>query len=206
MKNQFDVAIIGGGIVGLASAYKIQRRHPEKKVVVFEKEEVLAAHQTGHNSGVIHSGLYYRPGSYRAKNCVAGRRELVSFAKEHNVTHDVCGKVVVATQEEELPRLDKIFENGLANDTEGIEKINGQQIKDIEPYCEGIAGIWVPCTGIIDFVGVTNKLAQLIKAINPQSEVITGCEVLNFEKDSLNTISTTKGLYQSHYMVFCAGL
>ena len=206
MKNQFDVAIIGGGIVGLASAYKIQRRHPEKKVVVFEKEEVLAAHQTGHNSGVIHSGLYYRPGSYRAKNCVAGRRELVSFAKEHKVTHDVCGKVVVATQEEELPRLDKIFENGLANDTEGIEKINGQQIKDIEPYCEGIAGIWVPCTGIIDFVGVTNKLAQLIKAINPQSEVITGCEVLNFEKDSLNTISTTKGLYQSHYMVFCAGL
>lgn len=206
MKNQFDVAIIGGGIVGLASAYKIQRRHPEKKVVVFEKEEVLAGHQTGHNSGVIHSGLYYRPGSYRAKNCVAGRRELVSFAKEHKVTHDVCGKVVVATQEEELPRLDKIFENGLANDTEGIEKINGQQIKDIEPYCEGIAGIWVPCTGIIDFVGVTNKLAQLIKAINPQSEVITRCEVLNFEKDSLNTISTTKGLYQSHYMVFCAGL
>lgn len=174
--------------------------------MVFEKEDVLAAHQTGHNSGVIHSGLYYRPGSYRAKNCVSGRRELVQFAKDNQITHDVCGKVVVATQEEELPRLDKIFENGLANGTEGIEKIGPDQIKEIEPYCEGIGGIWVSCTGIIDFVGVTNKLAALIEGINPNSKVLTNCEVLSFEKGNVNTISTTKGLFQSDYMVFCAGL
>ncbi len=202
----FDVAIVGGGIVGLASAYKIQKRFPKLKVVVFEKEKELAPHQTGHNSGVIHSGLYYKPGSYKAKNCVQGRRELVKFAQEHKIDHDVCGKVVVAVEESELEFLDKIFQNGLANDTEGIEKITGDQVREIEPYVRGIAGIWVPCTGIIDFVGVTNKLAELIVAINPDSEIIMGCKVKDFDKAEVNNISTSKGNFKAKNLVFCAGL
>ncbi len=143
----YDIAIVGGGIVGAASAYKIQKSFPHLKIAVLEKENLLAKHQTGRNSGVIHSGLYYKPGSYKAKNCVTGRRELVKFAQEYKIPHDVCGKVVVATEEFELPFLEKIFKNGLDNETEGIEKIDANKIKEIEPNCVGIAGIWVPCTG-----------------------------------------------------------
>lgn len=203
----FDIAVVGGGIVGLASAYKLQRSHPEKKIVVFEKEEKLAAHQTGHNSGVIHSGLYYKPGSSKAKNCVAGRRELVKFAQEHNVAHDVCGKVVVATKNSELPFLDKIFNNGIANQTEGIEKIDSNTIKEIEPYVEGVAGIWVPCTGIIDFVGVTNKLAELISGMKDQSKVLTNHEVKDVVKNGDATdIHTSQGKYKAKKLIFCGGL
>src|SRR5699024_10181060 len=130
----FDIAIIGGGIVGAATFYKIQKRFPDLKILLLEKEDHLAAHQTGHNSGVLHSGLYYNTGSLKAKNCVRGREELVDFAKEHRVPHDVCGKVVVATREEELPYLDKIFNIGLENGLKNIEKIDGRQIKEHEPY------------------------------------------------------------------------
>lgn len=204
--HQYDIAIVGGGIVGLASAYKIQKRFPHLRLVVFEKEESLAAHQTGHNSGVIHSGLYYKPGSYKAKNCVKGRKELVKFAQEHQIDHDVCGKVVVATDEFELKFLDKIFQNGRANGTEGIEKINGDQIREIEPFVRGIAGIHVPCTGIIDYVAVANKLAELIYILNPESCVITGCKVKDVIKGEASSISTTKGNFQVKNLVFCAGL
>ncbi len=121
----FDVAIIGGGIVGAATFYKMQLRYPDLNIVLIEKEKELADHQTGNNSGVIHSGLYYKPGSLKAENCVKGRKELVAFAKEHNVPHDVCGKVVVAADESELPMLDKIFEIGKQNGIEGIEKNYG---------------------------------------------------------------------------------
>ena len=126
-----------------------------------KKRARLAFHQTGNNSGVMHSGLYYKPGSLKAKNCVEGRKALVKFAEENNIPHDVCGKVVVATDESELPYLDKIFATGLENKIEGIEKINAQQIKDHEPYCVGIAGIWVPCTGIIDYVKATDKMVEI---------------------------------------------
>src|SRR5690554_1374998 len=147
----FDIAIIGGGIVGAATFYKLQTKHPKLKIVLIEKENLLADHQTGHNSGVIHSGLYYKPGSHKAKNCVQGRHELVAFAKEHKIAHDICGKVVVATKESELPQLEKIYNTGLQNTIEGLEKITAAQIKEIEPHCEGVAGLLVPCTGIIDF-------------------------------------------------------
>ncbi|NNK81442.1 MAG: FAD-dependent oxidoreductase, partial [Flavobacteriales bacterium] len=136
MHQQFDVAIIGGGIVGAATYYKIQKRNPELKIVLFEKETDLAAHQTGHNSGVIHSGLYYKPGSLKALNCVKGRKELVAFCQEHKVAHDVCGKVVVATDEKELPFMEKIFKTGQENGIEGIEKIDADSVKEIEPFVE----------------------------------------------------------------------
>ena len=140
--NQFDIIIVGGGIVGLAAAYKINLKYPSKKILVLEKEKEVAAHQTGHNSGVIHSGLYYKPGSYKAKNCVDGRRELVAFAKEHKIQHDVCGKIVVATDPSELAHMNKVFNNGLANGVEGVEKIDAKRIKEIEPYVVGIEGLF----------------------------------------------------------------
>jgi len=206
LEKIYDIAIVGGGIVGAAVAYKIQRAHPTLKIAVFEKEKTLAAHQTGHNSGVIHSGLYYKPGSYKAKNCVAGRTELVQFAQDNKVAHDVCGKVVVAKNESELPFLEKIFANGIANNTEGIEKIDADKIREIEPSCVGVKGIWVPSTGIIDFVGVTNTCAELMKGINPKSSVYLGTEIQNFEKGSINTLYTNKGEFKSKKIIFCGGL
>ena len=202
----FDVAIVGGGIVGLASAYKIQLKNPKLKIVVFEKEETLASHQTGHNSGVIHSGLYYKPGSYKAKNCVSGRKELVQYVQKHNIKHDICGKIVVAKDDSELPFLDKIYNIGIQNEIEGIKYINAEEIKAIEPYCVGVKGISVPCTGIVDFVGVTNKLAELIVQLNPESTVLTGCEVKSFSEGKTRKVSTSKGDFECRNIVFCAGL
>lgn len=207
MENQFDIIIVGGGIVGLASAYKISLKYPGKKVLVLEKEKEVAVHQTGHNSGVIHSGLYYKPGSYKAKNCVDGRRELVAFAKEHKIPHDICGKIVVASDESELAHMNRVFNNGTANGVEGIEKINEKQIKEIEPYCVGIAGLWVPCTGIIDYADVSRKYVELIHAKFPGSKVLTEHEVTDFIKHPEYTEAVTpKGKFRGKYIITCAGL
>ncbi len=203
----YDIAIVGGGIVGAATFYKLQKQFPEKSLVLIEKEKDLAHHQTGNNSGVIHSGLYYKPGSMKAKNCVNGRHELVAFAKEHNVAHDVCGKVVVATDKSEFKFMDQIFDNGVANNTEGIEKINADQIKEIEPHVNGIAGIWVPCTGIIDYVGATKKMAEIACGINEKSSVILGEEVKNFTQDgAVKLIHTSKQVLKSNFLIVCGGL
>ncbi|MCH2234505.1 MAG: L-2-hydroxyglutarate oxidase [Crocinitomicaceae bacterium] len=203
----FDVAIIGGGIVGTATLYKLQKRNPELRIVLIEKEKSLAAHQTGHNSGVIHSGLYYTPGSLKARNCVKGRKELVAFAQEHGVDHDVCGKVVVATDEKELPYLDKIFNIGLENGIEGIKKINSEEIKEHEPFVEGIAGIWVPVTGIIDFVGATNKMAELAVQQQPESKVELGQKVIAVNnKEDHHEVVTEGKVFKTRKLIFCGGL
>lgn len=205
--KQFDIIIVGGGIVGLASAYKINLKYPGKRILVLEKEKELAPHQTGHNSGVIHSGLYYKPGSYKAKNCVDGRRELVAFAKEHKIKHDICGKIVVATETSELAHMNKVFNNGLANGVEGIEKIGAKKIKEIEPFCVGIEGLWVPCTGIIDYADVTRKYAELIREQFPESKVLTSQEVIAFEKHSDHTNVITKdNTFSGKHIITCAGL
>ncbi|MFD1552306.1 L-2-hydroxyglutarate oxidase [Putridiphycobacter roseus] len=206
-KDVFDIAIIGGGIVGAATFYKLQERNKDLKILLIEKESALAAHQTGHNSGVIHSGLYYTPGSLKAKNCVQGRHELVDFAKKYNVAHDVCGKVVVATKESELPFMEKIYNNGIANQTEGIEKITGAQIKDIEPHVEGIGGIWVPCTGIIDFVGATNKMAEVAIGMNFHSHVQLGEKVIAVnKKNGISEVVTENKRFLAKHLIFCGGL
>ncbi|HLV41653.1 MAG TPA: L-2-hydroxyglutarate oxidase [Brumimicrobium sp.] len=208
MENQvYDIAIIGGGIVGAATFYKLQKRNPELNIVLIEKEKRFADHQTGNNSGVIHSGLYYQPGSLKAENCVKGRHELVAFAKENKVPHDVCGKVVVATKKEELPFMDKIFDNGIANNTEGIEKINADQIKEHEPFVEGIAGIWVPCTGIIDYRKATEKMIANAEGMNSNSKTVLGEEVIGVEKeaDYSIVIGATKK-FKAKHLIFCAGL
>ncbi len=203
----WDTIIVGGGIVGAATFYKLQTRFPGKRLLLLEKEPILSDHQTGHNSGVIHSGIYYKPGSYKAKNCVHGRRELVAFAKQHGIAHDICGKIIVAMEPEELPRLDKIMERGLANGIEDMERIGPERIKEIEPFCAGIAGIRIGCTGIIDFRGATNKMAELARGLNPASEVRTGEEVLSsVEKEGSSTVRTTKGSYRAKAVIFCAGL
>ncbi len=203
----YDVAIIGGGIVGAATFYKLQKKNPQLKIVLIEKEKLVADHQTGHNSGVIHSGLYYTPGSLKAKNCVSGRHELVAFAKEHGIAHDVCGKVVVATKESELQYMEKIFQNGSANNIEGLEKITSSQIKEIEPFVEGIAGLWVPCTGIIDFRGATSKMVEISLALQPESKLLLEHEVIDILKgETISTIVTNKGNVTAKHLVFCAGL
>ncbi|MEY4603938.1 MAG: hypothetical protein RIT43_1230 [Bacteroidota bacterium] len=203
----YDVAIVGGGIVGAATFYKLQKKNPNLKIVLIEKMDKLADHQTGHNSGVIHSGLYYKPGSLKARNCIQGRHELVAFAREYGIKHDVCGKVVVATDPAELPHMEKVFQTGLENGIEGIEKITADQVKEHEPFVESIGGIWVPVTGIIDFRGATEKMAELALAMNTESAMRLGEEVIGIEKgDETSTVVTNKNKYTAKYLVFCAGL
>lgn len=201
------MVIVGGGIVGAATLYKLQARFPSKRILLLEKERVLSDHQTGHNSGVIHSGIYYKPGSYKARNCVQGRRELVAFAKQHGIKHDVCGKIIVAVEEAELPRLEQIHQRGIANGIEDLRRITAEEISAIEPHCKGIAGLWVGCTGIIDFRGATNKMAELARQLNPASEVHTGEEVLAVkEAGGHSEVRTSKGLHRAQAVIFCGGL
>lgn len=205
--RDYDIIVVGGGIVGLASAYKLNLRFPGKKILVLEKEKEVAAHQTGHNSGVIHSGIYYKPGSYKAKNCVDGRHELVQFATDHKIPHDICGKIIVATKQSELDHMHKVFRNGQANGVEGIELINADKIKEIEPHCVGIEGIWVPCTGIIDFAAVARKYAELIEQKFPGSNVLTEHTVTGFNKhDGMTDVITDKGTFRAKHIISCAGL
>jgi len=204
---RYDIAVIGGGIVGAATFYKLQLKYPSKKIILFEKENMLADHQTGHNSGVIHSGLYYKPGSLKAQNCIQGRHELVAFAKEHNIPHDICGKVVVATDESELPYMEKIYNIGLENKIEGLKKITAEEVKEIEPFVESIGGLLVPCTGIIDFRAATAKMVELTLAINAESQLKLEHEVTDIQKSAdYSTIVTSKGNFEAKYLVFCGGL
>ncbi len=203
----YDIAIIGGGIVGSATFYQLQKRFPTLKIALIEKEDILADHQTGHNSGVLHSGLYYKPGSLKARNCIEGREEIVAFSKEHGIDHDVCGKVVAAASEVELPFMDNIFEIGKENKLSGIEKITGEQVKEIEPNVEAIAGLWVPQTGIIDFRAATAKMVEIALSLNEDSKLFLGEEVIAVEhEDGKQELITEKQKIKARYTVFCAGL
>ncbi len=206
-KPNWDVVIVGGGIVGAATLYKLQTSRPDFRILLLEKEKALADHQTGNNSGVIHSGIYYKPGSFKARNCVTGRRELVAFAKQYGVKHDVCGKLIVATDKEELPRLEKIWNHGQANGIEDMTRVDAAQIKEIEPFCEGIAGIRVGCTGIIDFRGATEKMAEVALGKQPQSRVSLDEAYLGVKQDGdISTVRTSRGEHTTRYVIFCAGL
>ena len=209
VQADFDVIIVGGGIVGAATLYQLQQRYPDRKMLLVEKEQGLADHQTGNNSGVIHSGLYYPPGSLKAKNCVEGRRALVRFAQEHNIPHDVCGKVVVAVEESELPMLEKIHGIGQQNEIEGLERITADQLREIEPHCKGIDALWVPCTGIIDYRAATAKMVELALAAQPSSALRLGEEVESFERDGDETVVRTnknRDGFRAKHIVVCGGL
>jgi L-2-hydroxyglutarate oxidase len=206
-KTGFDICIIGGGIVGLATAYQLSLAFPKLRLGVLEKEAGLAEHQTGHNSGVIHSGLYYKPGSLKAKLCTQGRRALVTFAKTHHIPHEICGKIVVATQTRELARLEQLYERGVANEIEGLEKITSAQIAELEPHFSGLAGLLVPCTGIIDFVKVAQRLADLVCEVHCENQVLCSHQVTGIERHDFSlTLRTSQGPVKSQYVINCAGL
>ena len=201
----YDVAIVGGGILGVATAMELTRRFPRLKVGVLEKEDRLAVHQTGHNSGVIHSGIYYRPGSLKAQNCVAGSKALMEFCDEHGVAYDLCGKVIVATREDELGRLDDLYERGQANGVPGLEMIGPERLKEIEPHSAGIRALWSPNTGIIDYTEVTEAYARVFQENG--GDVLTGARVEGVSQDGdAITVETTRGDVSAKYMVNCAGL
>jgi L-2-hydroxyglutarate oxidase len=203
-KGIWDVAVIGGGIVGMATAMAIKARY-DVELLVLEAEERLAPHQTGHNSGVIHSGLYYRPGSLKALNCVRGREAMYEFCAKYGVPHERCGKLVVATSREEIPRLDELERRGRANGLVGLKRLKGGEIRDIEPHASGIEALWVSETGIVDFVEVTHKFARIV--MERGGEVLLGHRVVAVnERSGELIIETTKGEFRARGLINCAGL
>jgi (S)-2-hydroxyglutarate dehydrogenase len=200
-----DVAIIGAGIVGLACGLQMTRRFPALKVLVLDKESEIASHQTGHNSGVIHSGLYYKPGSLKARLCVEGRDAMVRFCREHGIPHEICGKIIVATDETEISGLNELLRRGQANGVSGLRELNPDQIHEIEPYAKGVRGIHVPTTGITDFKLVAAKYRELIAEAD--SEVLTGFGVERIARDGNTTVLETRsGVVRARFVINCAGL
>ncbi len=200
-----DLLIIGGGIVGLATALEAVTRFPDLGVVVLEKENQVAAHQTGHNSGVIHSGLYYRPGSLKAKNCVAGAASMKRFCREHDVPFEACGKLVLATSADEVPRLEQLHQRGITNGLQGLKMLNRDEFREVEPHCDGICALQVPSTGIVDYVAVAQKYAELIGRYG--GDIICQAKVTGLRRDSdANTVESTAGTFRAAHVINCAGL
>ena len=200
----FDCVVIGGGIVGLSVAWAILERNPNARIALLEKEESLARHQTGRNSGVIHSGVYYKPGSLKAKFCRVGRQRLVEFCITYGIRYELCGKVIVATSESELPRLDNLYERGLANGL-SVRKLDPHQVQMFEPHVHCTAGLHVPETGIVDFVGVCQKLKELIEFHG--SELRLGTKVTGIRtREGEAVLETTKGDVSARLIVNCGGL
>lgn len=205
MAPPYDLAIIGGGILGLATGLKILETHPATRLLILEKEPEIARHQTGHNSGVIHSGLYYKPGSLKAQGCVAGRKALIAFCEQNSVPYEICGKVVVATAEEELPRLDELYRRGVANGLRDVEIIGPERLKEIEPHTTGIKALYVPETGIIDYTKVAAAYAAKIRSGG--GEIRTSSKVTGIaERGGEIALQTTSGEDRARHLINCCGL
>jgi len=202
--RSFDIVVIGAGIVGLATALEATRRFPGIRLAVLEKEDRVAAHQTGHNSGVIHSGLYYRPGSLKAKLCVEGAQAMVRFCREHALPHNICGKVVVATNDAEVPALEELHLRGTANGVPGLEMIGPERLRKIEPHAAGVRALWVPTTGITDFVAVAKKYVELIEAAG--GKILVAAGVVEIRRVDGTVVETRAGAFQAKTVVNCAGL
>lgn len=205
MASQYDLAIIGGGILGLATALKISAAHPNVRLLLLEKEAELARHQTGNNSGVIHSGLYYRPGSLKAQSCVIGRKTLIKFCDENSVPYEICGKVVVATSPEELRRLEDLHRRGVANGLQGLQIIGRQRLKEIEPHATGIKALYVPETGIVDYKKVALAYGEKIRDANGDirlSQRVVGI----LDRPAEIVLQTSGGDYRTKYLINCCGL
>jgi (S)-2-hydroxyglutarate dehydrogenase len=197
----YDIAVIGGGIVGTAAAMALPNHH----VIILEAEDELAEHQTGHNSGVIHSGLYYKPGSLKAINCTIGRELLYEFCQEHSINHERCGKLVTAADESQLRALDELEQRGIANGLSGIRKLCADELKEYEPAVSGIAGLYIPQTGIVNYKEVTNKYAGVIQKNG--GEIKKGCKFLSLRKESDRLILlTSKGEIYCRFLINCGGL
>ena len=200
-----DIAIIGGGIVGLATAMRFAETEPSLKITLIEKEPRVGMHQTGHNSGVIHSGIYYTPGSLKAKLCVSGARRMVEFAKENNVPYEICGKLIVATEAKEIPWLRQLFERGTANGVPGLRMLTRDQIPDIEPHATGVLGLHSSSTGIIDFTAVAQAMAR--RLAGKGGEVKTGFRAIAAKSTEGETvIETSGGEVRAKFVINCGGL
>ena len=203
--KKYDMVIAGAGIVGLATAYKILEKIPNCKLCIVEKESVVAAHQTGNNSGVIHSGIYYKPGSLKATNCRKGRNMLLDFCNENNIIYEICGKVIVATSPEEFPSLYNLYNRGIENGLEGLKLLSSEEIKEYEPHAEGLKGLYVPQTGIIDYKIVCEKLADLIQ--EKGGTIFFENRIMNIrsKSDSIEII-TNREIFETKNLITCCGL
>ena len=205
MSNKADVIVIGGGIVGLATGLRIMQTRPDTRLTLIEKESAVAQHQTGHNSGVIHSGLYYKPGSLKAINCRKGYEQLLAFCREESIPHEICGKIVVATSETELSRLDELHRRGMANGLEGIRFLQPEEIREIEPCCRGIRGLFVPQTGIVDYAAVARKYAEKLTRMG--AEIVLGERILDIRrKNNRVEVIGEANTHIAQVVVVCAGL
>jgi len=205
MAHTYDVIVVGGGIVGLATALKMAERFPRLRLVVLEKESQLARHQTGHNSGVIHGGIYYKPGSLKAATCVSGRRELLEFCDRNGIAYDLCGKVIVATEESELPRLEELYRRGMSNGVPGLQLIGPERLKEIEPHARGVRAIHSPATGIIDFVQVAEAYAKNVRASG--GDILTS-RTVKYISSSRNEmiVGTGREEFRGRFLINCGGL
>jgi L-2-hydroxyglutarate oxidase len=204
-KTQFDVLIVGAGIVGLATAMNLTKRRADLKILVLDKEKEVAAHQTGNNSGVIHAGIYYKPGSLKAQMSVEGMNSMVEFCQQHDLPYELCGKVIVALTPEELPRLEDLYQRGTANGVPELRKISQEEIKDYEPHSAGIAGLWSPRTGIVDYKAVTRKYAEIVQEGGGEIRLDTPVIGIDQRTDEL-VVQTTQGEIHTRFLVNCAGL
>jgi (S)-2-hydroxyglutarate dehydrogenase len=201
----YDVAIVGAGVVGLATALQLSQQKPQIKICVLEKERDVAMHQSSHNSGVIHSGIYYTPGSLRAQNCLRGYTLLLDFCQKYDVEYDICGKIIVAVEEEERGQIEKIWHRGLANGMQGLRRIGPEEIREIEPHVRALEGIWVPQTGIIDYWAVAQQYKSLLHQAGV--DILTGHEVIEISKHTKSiVIACVAQTIQCRYLVNCAGL
>jgi L-2-hydroxyglutarate oxidase len=205
MDAKFDITIVGAGIVGLATAMALLKQRPDLRVVVLEKEDRVAAHQTGNNSGVIHAGLYYKPGSLKAKMVAEGARRMIEFCQEHDLPYELTGKVVVATMEEELSRLEELYRRGTANGVRGLKKISGDEITEYEPHARGVAGLWSPNTGIVDYLAVTRKYAEIVEKAGGEIRLNTRVTGVEETPEGL-VIETTGNEVHSLALINCGGL
>ncbi len=202
---KYDVIIVGAGIVGLATALKLKEKKAELSVLVLDKESKIAAHQTGNNSGVIHSGLYYKPGSQKAINCISGYHLLIDFCDTHNVDYELCGKVVVAIDESELPELEKLYNRGLEHGLSGLKMLDAEGIKEYEPHINGIKGFHVPQTGIVNYSVVAEKMAEVFK--NMGGDIQLNSKVIKVDKTGTSVaVHTSNSTFEASYIVNCAGL
>jgi (S)-2-hydroxyglutarate dehydrogenase len=201
----YDVIVVGGGIVGLATAHQLLACRPGLRLMLLEKEPELARHQTGNNSGVIHSGLYYKPGSLKATNCQEGYAQLLAFCRAEGIPHELCGKIVIATTADEIPRLEELHRRGLANGLIGLRYLGSADIREIEPHCTGIKGLWVPQTGIVDYTAVAHKYAEKIRTAG--GVIVCGSKAERIAKNGRTVeVSTCDRTWTTSSVVTCAGL
>ncbi len=205
MRKKSKIAVIGAGIVGLATAYQLKKLAPDVEILILEKEDSFGQHQSGHNSGVIHSGIYYKPGSLKAENCRKGYELLLGFCDENSIEYDICGKVIIASDEGERASLENIFERGLQNKLQGLKKLSAAEVREYEPYVQCVEGVWVPQTGIIDYKQVCRKLAQILKNSGTEFQYQTKLDKVEIANGEI-LLKSRDRVFRADFVINCAGL